>query len=125
MAEKEKSGNGGSTKTGLTLIVGLFAVITGIYSMMEPMGQRIDFMSTQLEKALAQNVERDKRELKDHAQIKVLKEKLEQLEKDKDITRQARESLDIRIRCVEQQIASMQGKFECGTQAKPGAESGH
>jgi hypothetical protein len=52
MSQPNNRGNG--NKTAITVVVGLLAVIAGVYSMVEPMGQRIDFLERELERSRTQ-----------------------------------------------------------------------
>lgn len=82
MAEQSSGGNSG-TKTGLTMIVGLFAVVAGVYSMMEPMGQRVDFISDQVKGVMTRENTAMTQERDDHALLKAMETRLLQLEKDR------------------------------------------
>ncbi len=93
MAE-EKNGN----KTGLTMIVGLFAVIAGVYAMMEPMGQRIDFLSTELKTAMSRLDNIADLEREDHAKIMTFDVRLSRLEKDTDNSQAWMNNHDLRVR---------------------------
>lgn len=99
MAE-QTGNNGGNTKNSLTLIVALFAVISGVYSMLQPMGQRIDFISTQLEGVIARETASMKEEREDHALLKTLATRLLQLEKDRDTSKLRQNDHDLRVRGI-------------------------
>lgn len=49
MTDEKISFKGNGTSSALTMIVFLFAVIAGVYAMMEPMGQRVTFLTDQLQ----------------------------------------------------------------------------
>lgn len=93
----EQSG-GNNSKTGLTMIVGLFAVIAGVYSMMEPLGQRVDFISMQLEGAISRETIAAREERDDHALLKSLETRLKQVEKDRDNSQEWQDDHDLRVR---------------------------
>lgn len=40
--------NNNTGRTGFVVLASLLAIIAGVYAMVEPMGQRIDFLSTQM-----------------------------------------------------------------------------
>jgi len=57
---KESNGNGG--KTAFVILASLIAIIAGVYAMVEPMGQRIDFLERTVTNAIAhidKHAERD------------------------------------------------------------------
>lgn len=75
-----ESGGIQSNGAGITVVVGLFAIIAGVYSMIEPLGQRMDFMSDQIADIRGNLTSDNDRERLDRGAISTLEERCRALE---------------------------------------------
>lgn len=73
-----ESGSNGM-KTSLTVVIGLFAIIAGVYSMMEPMGLRVSSLSDDLKDIRAAMAEDDIREREDKGDLAAMQEKFKEV----------------------------------------------
>ncbi len=115
--EKTRTGDSmNSTKAGLTVIVGLFAVVAGVYSMMEPMGLRVDDIAKDVADIRLSMGLDDIREREDKGELagmqekfkkietqfdglqRLLDQRLSQLEKDSDRNQEWKSDHDLRVR---------------------------
>lgn len=110
-----ESGSNGM-KTSLTVVVGLFAIIAGVYSMMEPMGLRVSSLSDDLKDIRTAMAEDDIRERENNRDLAAMQERFKevktqftglrelinvritQLEKDRDKGQVWRADHDLRVR---------------------------
>ena len=78
MATAQSGSNNGSKVFGP--ILGLAAIIAGIFAMMRPLIQRVDFLERQLDNAIAAMREDDVREREDAAKMSATREKFVEVE---------------------------------------------
>lgn len=94
-----------ASNNALAILVGLLAIIAGVYAMVEPMGQRIDF----LEQQIIDNRQQCQREMagleKDIDSVRAAAPVRRELEDKRDLAVQARDSAQWeRIRLLEREV---------------------
>lgn len=95
--------NGGIGST-LTVLAGICAVVAGVYAMVEPMGQRIDFVQkdlTEIRLALAKD---DEREMDDVHSFSAVLERFKEVETQ---FRWLKEVTDVRLAHLEERMSQM------------------
>ena len=76
---KDTNNSNGNTKA-FGGVLAIIAIIAGIYAMVEPMNQRIDFLERQLNSAAEKMTRDDERERIDMATISVMSERFAEVE---------------------------------------------
>lgn len=86
------------TRSAFVVLAALLAIVTGVYAMVEPMGQRIDFLAEELAQLRSSMAIDDTRETRDQREAAAMVERFTEVETQ---FRGLREVVDVRLTHLE------------------------